>query len=323
MPPGLHPPDGRRCWLGWSHTKNEVDYIGVRFTKKEGRVWWQHLAANIRDWQQMKELKREQTTAREIAGIVGVLMWDLSVSGDPKGTRSEVLKVMSEVGRKMAKYRSGEWDRKLELKPQGWNALIGGLERVCTQPPQLRRITKNHFRPTAEVFIATDSSSTQAAAIRIEEDGRPTPILIQYDGRTYQGQFRWNEQDAQESINWKETKVAIMAIKSILQYDRIEGLRIVLAEDNATAIANLKHFFTNQDADICGELIALLAELGETRLEVMYIKSALQPADMPSREPFVRCGASDEWLEKCRRSRIHMLDELGRLGRKRPREEEE
>ena len=61
-----------------------MDYIEVRFTKSERGVSWCHLPENVEEWRSKLNIQPNKASARDVASIIGILMWDLTVSGEPK-----------------------------------------------------------------------------------------------------------------------------------------------------------------------------------------------------------------------------------------------
>jgi len=76
--------DNGRCWDGWTTAEGAVDYIEVRFTKSERGVSWCHLPENVEEWRSKLNIQPNKASARDVASIIGILMWDLTVSGEPK-----------------------------------------------------------------------------------------------------------------------------------------------------------------------------------------------------------------------------------------------
>ena len=216
------------------------------------------------------------------------------------------IRTMSAVGKKMKGLRSADWDTRIRLRGAEWTALMDKIKALCDNNGNFRtRESQDSFVPKTKVFFATDSSDDRAAAVLLIAEGG-LPIQMQYVEVTVVGQFEWSLEDADKSINWKETTVAL---KSSIKKIKKEGIAmkdtvIFLAEDYMTAIVSLRHFFYTSDLTrLCGELLEVWGELEGARLEVMYTNTKEQPADEPSRHPWEQCSRDGEWKDKCLQAR--------------------
>jgi len=185
-------------------------------------VSWCHLPENVEEWRSKLNIQPNKASARDVASIIGILMWDLTVSGEPKGTMGTTIRTMSAVGKKMKGLRSADWDTRIRLRDAEWTALMDKLKALCDNNGNFRtREPQDSFVPKTKVFFATDSSDDRAAAVLLIAEGG-LPIQMQYVEVTVVGQFEWSLEDADKSFNWKETTVAL---KSSIKKIKKEGSR--------------------------------------------------------------------------------------------------
>jgi len=298
-------------WDGWTRREGAVEYIGIHMQRRQEDVGWRHVTKNVDKWKvALSNAKRESSTARDIASFIGIIMWDLTVSGEPKGVRGGTLRTMGTIGAKMQNQPYEQWDKPMMLSVVEWNNIIEEMQGLCdrSESPTLNSRTKWDASTAKNVvYIAVDSSERAAGAIKLTPEGGE-PIEVQHHGASRHGQWHWSAEERSRSINWKETTTAIMAIYKVIADLEAAGKNlhesvIVIGEDNATAISSLQHFFYASDPQLCGTLLKLLEDLKGARLMTKYVQSAEMPADDPSRKDleWIRHRDWEPWQAKCRR----------------------
>ena len=288
----------KQNWKGWCFSENEVTYIGIDLRTSQEGVQWRHTSANGRRWlASAAEPNERETSARQIASLVGILLWDVRVSGALIGTLAEEI-FLSQIGKALKTKK--DWDAPVDLDWRITENLADKVKSIATDDAWKIRAPEPTETPALRsVKIASDSSSEAAAFV----------ILHGREGRFESAEtiaVRWDHEEEAESINWKETSIAIKAIREVLRREKeagrdIPSLEIQLAEDNTTAIAALNSRFYGKCPALCGELLELHAELQGCKLTVRYIPSARQPADEPSRGLEVDCKKCEEcwnWLDE-------------------------
>ena len=245
---------------------------------------WRHAEANRDAWLEKHDSEEAKVcTARNVASAVGILLWNIRVSGEPLATLSEVITTMSDVGRRMASSR--DWDDIVDV--QNFEELKNEVRQIARDDSwKTRVVVSDSFVPTKTYFVAADASGKQGAYVIMF----PGPVL---KVETFIVKFEGD--DDLRSINWKETKTAIEAVKRICDREQsMDGVEIRIAEDNTTAVTAINAFFYHRDAAMCAELLDLLGRMKGGRIVMSYYNTKLQPADEPSRGQPVD-------LEKCRK----------------------
>jgi hypothetical protein len=75
---------------GWVPSTDEVEYMGLYFKKRDGAWWWSHAAKNRELWKSRFAAPRGTLGAEPVGARIGVMMWDLLVSGHPESAAREV-----------------------------------------------------------------------------------------------------------------------------------------------------------------------------------------------------------------------------------------
>lgn len=67
---------------GWNVSINEGSYLRFDFRKSESLFEWKHCEENIREWAKTCDYDPKTRTARTVAKMVDILLWDCKLSGD-------------------------------------------------------------------------------------------------------------------------------------------------------------------------------------------------------------------------------------------------
>jgi len=208
-------------WSGWAFTKNEVEYIGIQCKSSEGAVSWRHVLSNREDWdEQMDDWSTD--TARNVASAVGILLWDLRVKNIPLSALVEELAIMSAVGSAMKGSKS--WDSEVVLDPSKRDSLKAKV-RALAQDAEFKAYTAPvKHEITRIICVAADASDIRGAFVILNGTDA-------YEGSDVYKLHTWTAEEKRRSINWRETKTAIEALKFIDSHlvDK-KGLEIRFAE---------------------------------------------------------------------------------------------
>ena len=291
-------------WSGWSFTKNEVEYIGIQFKSSDHKVSWRHIQSNREDWEeQINEWSED--SARNVASAVGILLWDLRVKNIPLSALVEELGIMSAVGSAMKGWKS--WDSLVALDPAKRDALKEKV-RAVAQDASFKVYTLPVKHETTRIIcVAADASDIRGAYVILE--GRDS-----YEHSQVHWLSPWTASEKARSINCRETKTAIEALKFIdAQFTDKRGLEVRFAEDNMTAVAALNAWFYPRDADLCAEFLLLYSAFQEATITPTYFPTETMPADEPSRNKVFR----EDKAKTCWEFLIHGA---ASAGLKRPRD---
>jgi hypothetical protein len=254
---------------GWVPSTDEVEYMGLHFKKQEGAWYWSHAAKNREQWRSKFAAPLGAVEpAESVAARIGVIMWDLLVSGQPKSVAREVLGLSARLGRKMVGH--DDWGLHVEVSNEEAQLLQVNLARIWAGEWFSRPVS---WTPDIKqiAYVAADASDASGAAILLQEDGSFTEIWYQ----------DWSEAEKANPINWRETKTAIEAVEVLAERWHRQGVSafILLAEDNTSAKAALNAWYYPQDPSLCGRLLQLYAKESLLGMKAIYIDTTMQPAD--------------------------------------------
>ena len=279
-----------------------LPYLGVDYTTANNVVRWRHSRENVARWTESFEvMKAELLTCRQVAELVGVLLWDARISGLPLGGIFGSIELLSQVGKTLTE--SDDWDTPAMIEKEDveflWKTFKGFLKESGKEEFKERRTIPNEFEHIE--YLAADASKIAGAAVRLT-DGEPEVIWRK----------EWSEREKKRSINWRETITAIEGIRAIVKRHkaRNEGsLKIVLAEDNTTAMSAINTLYYPRGEYLCGELFKLYHEMGDScGVTALYEQTDNQPADLPSREK-MECLSPERlaaWKIQCAESKARL-----------------
>ena len=299
-----------------------ISYLGVDYVTGKKEVQWRHTQTNVEAWQQDFDEFRAaaEPTCRQVATLVGILLWDARVSGKPLGGIFTSLDLMSKIGTTLAR-EEDSWDSAAPLDKEELAELVIIFEefmrRATSRIFEIRQL--GDIRRSIIEYIAVDASDFGGAAVRLNDQGVEPELLWTK---------QWNDQMKRRSINYRETITAINGIRRILQrypQEQRRSLRIVLAEDNTTALAAINALYYPRNGQLCGELFSLHSELATALATAVYEPTKKMPADLPSRMKLKDATPEeiDDFKAKCWDCR-RRLEEMypADQGRKRARDED-
>jgi hypothetical protein len=265
-------------------------------------VMFRHVQKNIEEWSSLKDIP--DRSLRGVARIIGIILWDWTVSGDAKNESASTLYVARDIGKQAAACADrGGWDQEATLTKSQIEDLKTSLRSILENPWRKRSPPLAALGKTKQVLLASDAMNLKGAGILLET-GRSRVIW----------EKNWNPQESIQHINWKEIAAAISTVETALELNG-DQFDIIIAVDNTMAEYCLNHFYHAYDPEMTTRLGTLLRELRrrEVGLKAIYIPGTEMPADEPSR------GLEID-QEKALRCREKMETEVSRL-RKRSRED--
>ena len=197
-----------------------LSYLGLQFCVEDANnVKWKHADANILSWKRSHEL----LTWRNVAKMIGILIWDWSVANRSRSEIELVIEAARKIGNLQLEGRL--WDFTHTLT-QEHVVSLEILWSATMQNPWNVRCTKE-IQFTTEIFLASDAMKSQGAAVRILAPGVASEV------RTW-------ALNPELHINIKETQTALEALEWVLPSLK-PGSLVRLGVDNSTALTALKH----------------------------------------------------------------------------------
>lgn len=302
---------------GGSKMGHTMSFTGIEYLYfSDTGVHFRHMRKNVSGWEEdfrafsdaffmsadgSFDVGQLSLNNRQVAHMVGVQIWDARVMAVPLSTLATALNDLSEIGKSVKGAES--WNDNTPLSRERQNALLKAHREFLNRVAKLDYFKlRSHHKGVRQVYACSDSSSYMASGVILGE--------LQ---ATHSLQMTWSrKQLVKNSINWKETKVAIETIKHMIsRWDRyfpgvpMKGTQIVFGEDNTTAMRALNAFHYPRELGIAGELLDLwhLLEARGLSLTSLYINTKLMPADEPSR-------GRKLIQEKCRLARQSLKNEV-------------
>lgn len=245
-------------------SEGEVEYLGVIYQVHltEARtVIWRHAPSNMKRWKILAST--EAISGRDWLERLGVINWHIRLKGTNwRDIRPLFREVFNAIGTKFSELESTvRLPNKTVAGIDSWlKEAISGETFMRTSKPL----------PQTTCFLATDASNWGMGG-----------LLLETGGATVLTQRPWNETEQMWHINRKETRAAIETIRE-LKRTAADPLRIVLALDNVAAKAWMQgNAFP--ESEIEGEVFELQQDFPDDTFEFIWVKSADNPADHPSR----------------------------------------
>lgn len=253
----------------WAFSEREVVYLGIHFLPKdqEGGGRWCHAEKQIPRWgQHLERLSAPQVMkAMDIAAALGVVFWDLQVSGLPRAAVAGLVELARRLG--VAMSGASSWSERVVLSQEERALLLGHLKEVLANRLQRRRVMELN-QSGDQVWLACDASDGTGAGIRMREDGSHDLLWLHH----------WTAEEAVRSINWRETITVIRTLEVLAT--RVTGKVVVtIAEDNMTAKKAVNACFFPQEPHLCADLWRTVGSAVWSEVRAFYIESEKQPAD--------------------------------------------
>jgi hypothetical protein len=149
-------------------SKGETEMLGLRFRSANWRVWWEHAAENKARWAQAKP----PVTYRDMAGLIGVILWDWSVRGSPLGAVRDTIAAAEEIGAICS--FSEKWDAKLDTPELQASAarLLSRVLDISRKPEEERQLPLMRFEH--RMYLATDAMKERGAGITMSNTDEVT-----------------------------------------------------------------------------------------------------------------------------------------------------
>ena len=303
-------PGARDGMINGPDEEHTATFLGVTFRTQDHRVMWKH--ADASKWQAMTVHARMRR--RQVAAIVGTLMWHWAVEGVPLGSVRDV----SQIARRLGGDPEESWDTYIDLTAGEMEVLRHrlGIMREAGETWQQRR--EQPFGFSELRLVASDSSGKKGAYVVVEA---PVEILVDETKRksflealtltgTTQHSWKWTKAESDGTstyINRLETKAAVAGVIQAT-FHRQDGqgddwCLVIAAIDNSVACCALSNFAYPADEVTEVNLLHCSKVWHKARVKMIpvQVRSAEQPADELSRDRDTDLGKLKECLESiCR-----------------------
>jgi len=227
-------------------TESKVSYLGVDWRLTGNKLRWAHDVASVVEWALL--LREQIATSREIARLIGVVLWDWQVSGEI--SPAEVADILA-VSRALSSACASDpekWDCQAVITEDQRARVMQAFHRVLVES---EAVFKGRPPPPPDmplVFACSDASNKAGAGVVL----RPIQQLVWGEP--------WTEQEEELHISERETIAAVNTVRRLLQTG-IADQHIVFGTDNVAARWVLAHFFFPSSEALTLELMLLANEL--------------------------------------------------------------
>jgi hypothetical protein len=255
-------------WKELSTPSTQAEYIGLALNA-DPSVRWRHKDSKPGKW--LSRANSPVVTPKDIAALVGILIWDATVSMTP------LLHYFDEI------HLLRKWSPKCKTK-KDWNEPITFEENDIIRIEQLkmavRTICSNEWvvpkriEISSNLFLASDASDRRAGVVFL--NGSVTkPLWMTH---------RFKERARHSSIFMKELMAVLLAVRFARKHcsQPWERCHLHIAVDNTAAIGAIEKGYSPNKA-ACIVIKAILDLIPISRLTIKYVKSEDNSADEPSR----------------------------------------
>ena len=271
---------GREGKLTCDPTGKEVDFLGLTLRFREGRWVWEH--RDVSGWN--KEIPTE-LPRRDVAHVVGVLVWDATVNLETMQRIDPAMDVLRRITKGVVLRK--QWREIVSLTCEEvvtltlllqaviTRGIMGVSDATCSLRSAIANHTLTNFRKL--VYVATDASNPLVAWLEI------TALMCASVAGYVRGvNYDWGPAVGPH-IFYKELQAAAWGIMEMCH--RYKGCTIVIATDNAAVFFLLRRGFS-------GAILAIphmdmikehLLETGNTILPLL-IPGVQNVSDSPTRD---------------------------------------
>ena len=242
-----------------------VEFLGVRFRHDEGGWKWQHV-----DTEKWERDIPTTGTRRFFARVVGVIMWDATVSGRGPAADQACVDVLRKVSAGITDRRA--WGDTVGVTPEEVQALNLRMAAIHARDGSGETAWYRGLATGNEghVWMASDASDSKMAIVHLAEDGARVPIPV------------WCEEPKARHIYFKEMEAARAAVEWACA--RFPGHVVVLATDNMAVFWAIKRGYTQvKGAQEDVRRINRALDGAGCELEAVLVPGKWNVADQPSR----------------------------------------
>ena len=241
-----------------------ITFLGLRINTAGALFRWKHCPKKLSKW--LLVFGRLPTSIKDVARIVGILIWDRSIRLKHLADISDMIDVLRDVSRTIR--TKSDWNRPLSSQPWSLTTLQEYAKPLRENPWS----TYTEPRVTKTIFLASDATETSIGGVWLDNDG--------------------NVLDLCKKLNMQHTHIFVKEVlaiyltvkwaRSLIQYEGTVEFRIAV-DNRAAGIAAMRCYSSN--SDINQLLVRLWHFLDENNivLTVVDIHTDLNVADDPSR----------------------------------------
>lgn len=234
-------------------------FLGLRFMTSEGHLYWTH--ADLAKYQ--NAWVSYDSSRRDIAHSIGIVLWDKAVSGIPWWEIKDVLKASQAIGREATTRRM--WNEISPLPPNLEKAVNRGVQKVLKGQLYTRTSSQRDC-----VKYASDASKAKVAFVLLDESGVNECTAMHQP--VYDSKF----------IFLLELRAARMAVQHAARNHRSK--RMYLAVDNKGVFHALRKGFTLvQEAEDDFDMLQDALSDGDVELIPVFVPGTCNVADSPTR----------------------------------------
>ena len=232
---------------------------------------WRHDEKKLAKW--LKSFEGPHTTARRVAKVVGILIWDTIVSLTPLSGIADEIDVLKGASRSIK--RKSDWDNELSEDVQKNVDKVLSPEKLEVHRTRLKANVWKSEEPEPNrrrIYLASDATETSIAGVMLGEDGRVISHFAKTD-LVYTHIYIKEVVALYATVHWAHR---------ILAYDGPTEFRIAVDSKSAAA-ACARCYSSNHSVNELLLRMWLFLKDNDIKLNIMDIHTKLNVADAPSR----------------------------------------
>lgn len=243
-------------------------HLGIQLgVSPGGRLRWRHDPTKIERWKTnlLPLLKEPTMPIRLVARVVGVCLWNSTVKLQPLLEIKEIMEIASLVGHTAA---SDSWNASMTCSDTNLKILVSSVSHLV--------LNETNYFPTLQptersVYFASDASDRRWGRVELTRDGGR---IRQPHGADFSTVL------SAQHIFIKEMYAAVWTLKFAAdQYG--SNTHYTLVVDNSAVACVLRRGYSS--SSYANNLLSEIPRFMWERLTVITVKSADNPADVPSR----------------------------------------
>jgi hypothetical protein len=256
-----------------SYFENAGAVLGVAYRRCNGRngtIEWSH--AKPERWQDVEEPKR-QCTARELARVIGIALWDCTLRGHSPARHARLINILR---KRRVHMLPRKWSSILQLNDEECELWSRTMSSILENTPEVASTVVKEPRPCH--YLASDASDWGWGGVFLSEQGEVLDFVS----------VPWTEKDRNMCVYFREVKAAALTMYWFFKIE--DKLKLPPADyravcDNAAGQVALSKFYScmPQACDILERLRKKLVERDRV-LTTIWCKSEDMAADEPSRK---------------------------------------
>ena len=161
---GTNPPKKIGKEEGIPDMPTGITFLGVRINTAGPLFRWKHCPTKLTKW--LSVFGRLPTCCKDVARVVGILIWDRSIRLKHLADISDMINVLRDISRTIR--TKSDWNRSLATQP--WK-----LEFLQVYAKTLRENPWTSYAPpkvTRTIFLASDATETSVGGVWLDNEGK-------------------------------------------------------------------------------------------------------------------------------------------------------